>query len=107
MAAQATFIFGPWLAKDQWWKEGNLENYLTIESRQHISGHGSCAYERVPADLFNRAWAGSSSEFIELYGLDATETTDNQPYHAAASALAQSLNIDCKNLQHSELSVFY
>ena len=33
-------------------------------------------------------------EFIKLYGFDATPTTDNNPYHAAASALAQSLNID-------------
>ena len=35
-------------------------------------------------------------EFIQLYGLDPTSTTDNNPYHAPASTLAQSLNIDCK-----------
>jgi hypothetical protein len=34
------------------------------------------------------------SEFIELYGLDATSTADNNPYYIAASSLAQSLNID-------------
>jgi hypothetical protein len=34
------------------------------------------------------------SEFIKLYGLDAKSTSDNSPYHAAASALARSLNID-------------
>ena len=42
------------------------------------------------------SWLGAlPSEFVKLYGLDATSTTDNNPYHAAASALAQTLNIDC------------
>jgi hypothetical protein len=36
------------------------------------------------------------SEFIELYGLDTTVTSDNQPYYAAASSLARSLKTDCK-----------
>jgi hypothetical protein len=35
------------------------------------------------------------SEFIKLYGLDATSTPNNNPYYAAASSLAQSLNVDC------------
>src|ERR1700722_20036258 len=33
-------------------------------------------------------------DFISLYGLDATSTTDNNPYHAAAASLAQVLDID-------------
>lgn len=35
------------------------------------------------------------SEFIELYSLEATSTPSHNPYHAAASALAQALKIDC------------
>ena len=37
------------------------------------------------------------SEFIKLYGLDASSTTDNNPYHAAASILARLLNISCNH----------
>jgi len=33
-------------------------------------------------------------EFISLYGLDATSTSDNNPYHAAATGLAQILDLD-------------
>jgi hypothetical protein len=33
-------------------------------------------------------------EIISLYGLDATSTSDNNPYHAAATDLAQVLDID-------------
>lgn len=33
-------------------------------------------------------------ELINLCGLDATSTSDNNPYQAAATALARSLNID-------------
>lgn len=36
------------------------------------------------------------SEFINLCGLDATSTPDNNPYHAVASGLAKSLHSDCK-----------
>lgn len=35
-------------------------------------------------------------ELIDLYGLDATSTIDNNPYHATASTLAKSLNSDCQ-----------
>jgi hypothetical protein len=37
------------------------------------------------------------SELIKLYGLDATSTTDNNPYHAAASILAPLMNIECNH----------
>jgi hypothetical protein len=33
-------------------------------------------------------------EFISLYGLDVISTDDNNPYHAAATDLAQVLDID-------------
>ena len=36
------------------------------------------------------------SEFIDLCGFDAASTSDNNPYHAVATALAKSLNSDCK-----------
>ncbi len=35
-------------------------------------------------------------EFIRLCCLDASSISDNNPYHAAASALAKSLHSDCK-----------
>ena len=34
-------------------------------------------------------------ELLMLCGLDGMATTDNNPYHAAASTLAQSWNLDC------------
>lgn len=37
------------------------------------------------------------SELIKLYGFDATSTTDNDPYYAAASALAPLMNIECNH----------
>ena len=36
------------------------------------------------------------AEFIQLCGLDASSTSDNNPYHDVASALAKSLHSDCK-----------
>lgn len=35
-------------------------------------------------------------ELVRLCGLDATSTTNNNPYHAVASRLAMSLHSDCK-----------
>ena len=35
------------------------------------------------------------SNFLNLYDLSAMSTSDNNPYYAAASTLAQSLNSDC------------
>jgi hypothetical protein len=35
------------------------------------------------------------SELVRLCGLDATSTTDNNPYYAAASVLASLMNIEC------------
>lgn len=35
-------------------------------------------------------------EFIQLCGLDATSTSDNNPYHAVASDLAKSLHSGCQ-----------
>lgn len=34
-------------------------------------------------------------EFVKLYELDAASTAENNPYHAAASSLAMSLNSGC------------
>jgi hypothetical protein len=45
------------------------------------------------------------SDFIKFYGLDATSAADNNPYHAPASALAQSLNID--SILHIILSFLF
>jgi|ERR1700722_3788389 hypothetical protein len=37
------------------------------------------------------------SELINLNGLDATSTTNNNPYHAATSILAPLMNIECNH----------
>ena len=36
------------------------------------------------------------SEFLKFYSLDTMSTTANNPYHAAVSALAQTLHSNCK-----------
>jgi hypothetical protein len=47
-------------------------------------------------------------KFIGLYSLDATSTSDNNPYYSAAFGLAQVLDIDCPpNHNNSELSIVY
>lgn len=48
----------------------------------------------LPTSLTEPKLEALPSNFIKLYSLDATSTTNNNPYHAAAYTLARSLNID-------------
>jgi hypothetical protein len=95
MAAQATFIIGPQLAKDGCWKGGNLE--ITQPSRADSVFQPLVSEYRyfLPTPSTGPGLEALPPEFIKLYELDATSTAENNPYHAVASSLAKSLNSDC------------
>ena len=52
------------------------------------------ANDFLPTPLTGPQRDALPSEFVELYGLHATSIADHNPYYAAASALAHSLDID-------------
>jgi hypothetical protein len=49
----------------------------------------------LPAHSTGSGLAALPLKFVKLYELDAASTVENNPYHAAASSLAKSLNSDC------------